>query len=896
MLMVLNKRLTLSAFAFVAVAAWPCLAPHARAQQPNAWQINDNSGLTGVLGYVTNLTPAQVSAANSNGWHYSLLSRILSDTTSPASHSMAFGDGTRRFYIYFDLDTSGNLTAQLLSSSNVIYTLPASAVDVLKYHLHEMVYDPGTGKATYRFDGNAIATWPGNLSAGQSNQVMWGANSSGGAGVMNYHRAEFDVTGFGAIATYDAGFAGTPVTAPSPTNQGWTRLTNGVPLLESPLSPDAEFIHPVAVTAAATSLRPGQATLNGNINPSGWPAVCWFDHGPTTSYGNSTPTTALGNGTAFVAESALITGLPRGAPYHFRVVASNNVGTVIGGDMSFTVLDSSVIPSGATGGGQPFDIRQPSLELNFILCTNGTFPSQDGSTTAPFLGEMRLFAGNFTPAGWVFCQGQLLNVSSNIALYNLLGTSFGGDGVNNFGIPDLRSETITATGMGPGTSSWFLGEETGLAQVTLGVAQIPPHTHSLPAPYAATGSTGGSQPRLNLQPSLALSGLICLAGYYPLATQTIYQPFLGQMPIFAAGFAPGGYVLASGQLLPINQNQLLYSVLGTNYGGDGQITFGLPYLSGRTPMGIGQGQGTSVWTLAQMTGSESVTMAADQMPAHQHAVPWLPPLGFLTGVSGSNQPQSLLKPVLALQFLIATNGEAPSLATQATNEMTGEIQIFAGLGIPLGWTPCNGQLLSIASNPGLFNVISNFFGGDGVSTFALPNLSGRIPVGCVTGQPGAAYGAEQAVLTEAQLPAHTHTVPALDYDRWVTALGLSNSLAAFGADPDGDGILNGFEWATGTNPTNAQSFVPLQIMAAGNAVNIQFPRNTNATDVIFTLQRSTDLSTPMAWTGLATNSQGAWSPPAIVSESAASNPAAVTVFDPTTNNSAAYYRLKVVQP
>ncbi len=871
------------------------MAPGTHGQEANAWQINDNSGNVGVLQYVTNLAPAQVAAANSNGWHFSLLSRILPATTSPPTHSLAFGNGTRLFFIYLGLDSSNNLTAQLLGSSNASYTLPVGPVDVLKYHLHEMIYDPGTGSATYRFDGNVIATWSGSLSAGQSNQVMWGANSPLGLGIMNYHRVEFDVTGLGAIATYDAGFAGSPLTTPSPTNQGWTRIAIGPSLSELALSPDAEYIHPAVVTGVATFVRPGEATLNAIINPNGWPVFGWLDHGPTIGYGNSTPLTSLGNGTAFVPVASLITGLPRGAPYHFRVAASNSVGTVLGGDMNFSVPDSPPIPSGATGGGLAFDIHQPSLELNYMLCTEGIFPTPDGAVP-PFIGEVRLFAGNTAPNGWVFCQGQLLDISNNMALFDLIGTTYGGDGTTNFALPDMRSRTFNATGSGPGTTSYLLAGRSGSAQVTLGVAQIPAHTHALPVPYAPTGSTGGGQPRLNLQPSLALSGLFCLSGNYPLVTQTVYEPFLGQMPIFAADFAPKNYTLASGQLLQINQNPALYSVFGTNYGGDGHTTFGLPYLSGRTPVGIGPGQGTNVWLLAQMTGSESVTLSAGQMPAHQHAVPWLPPLDFLTGISGSNQPQSLIKPVLTLQFLIATNGETPSLVTQATNEMTGEIQIYAGPAIPLGWTPCNGQLLSIASNPGLFTVISNFFGGDGVTTFALPDLSGRIPVGSVTGQPGATYGAEQAVLTEAQLPAHTHTVPALDYDRWVTALGLSNSLAAFDADPDGDGILNGFEWATGTNPTNAQSFVPLQIMAAGNAVNIQFPRNTNATDVVFTLQRSTGLSNPTAWVGLATNSQGTWSPPAIVSESTASNPAAVTVFDPSTNNSSAYYRLKVVQP
>ena len=108
------------------------------------------------------------------------------------------------------------------------------------------------------------------------------------------------------------------------------------------------------------------------------------------------------------------------------------------------------------------------------------------------------------------------------------------------------------------------------------------------------------------------------------------------------------------------------------------------------------------------------------MPAHQHTVP---SLGIMTGFTGSNQPQTLLQPSLAVQYLIATNGEIPSTSVQATNEMIGEIQLYAGTNTPGGWAPCDGQLLQIADYPAVFGVISNYFGGDGNTTFALPNLS-----------------------------------------------------------------------------------------------------------------------------------------------------------------------------
>jgi microcystin-dependent protein len=889
----LSNALHLAAFA---ISLLLISAPAAIAQVPNAWQINDNSQFSGVLEYVTNLTTAQVNAAKLNGWHYSLLSRLLSDTINPASQSMAFGDGTHRFYIYFDLDTSGHLTAQLLSTSNVTYILNVPAPDITRYHLHEMIYDPLSGQATYRFDGNVIASWTGAFSTSQSNQVMWGANASTGQGEMNYHRAEFSINGQGTIALYDAGFLGNPVTAPNPTNQGWTRSASGAPaLLEAAQSGDTEFIHPIVLTSNATSLHPGQATLNASINANGWPAYVWFDHGPTTAYGTSTPAVAAGAGTAFIPASALITGLPRGGTYHFRAGASNTVGAVYGTDMSFTVSDTSPISSAPAGGGQPFDIRQPSLELNYIICTNGIYPSRAAGLSA-LLAEVRLFAGNFAPAGWSFCQGQVFSISNNTALFSLLGTTYGGNGTNTFMLPDFRSLTIVHPGQGPGLSQWFPGAQGGQAQLSLPVTQIPAHTHTLPPPYTNTGSAGGSQPRANGQPSLGLNCLIALFGQFPSPTQEVYEPFVGQMPLFAGTFAPATYAFPSGQLTAVNQNTALFSVLGTNYGGDGITAFNLPNLQSRTPLGSGQGPGLSPWSLGQQTGSESVTMSLAQMPAHQHTVPWVPPLAFLTGTNGSNQPQSVMKPSLALTFLIATNGEMPSVSVQATNKMLGEIQLFAGGPAPGDWSPCNGQLLQVSDYPALFGVLSNFYGGDGIATFALPNLLSRIPVGSADGHPGATYGAEQAALTVAQMPPHTHTVPALDYDRWVSALGLSGANAAFDTDADGDGADNGLEWVTGTNPTNNASFAGLKIISATNAVNIQFPRNTNATDVVYTLQRTSDLSNPNGWTDFVTNAGGVWSPTGVVVETGATNPVNVSVSDARTNGPTAEYRLKLQWP
>jgi microcystin-dependent protein len=164
----------------------------------------------------------------------------------------------------------------------------------------------------------------------------------------------------------------------------------------------------------------------------------------------------------------------------------------------------------------------------------------------PYVGEIRMFAGNFNPAGWMFCEGQLLPISENETLFQLIGTTYGGDGQSTFALPDLRGRVPMHFGNG------FTQAETGgVEQVTLTVSQIPAHTHaelvldglatqtnpsgnylaqstqaklynSFPpnvsmAPYVI-GNTGGSQPHTNFQPYLCVDFIISLYGIFPSPT------------------------------------------------------------------------------------------------------------------------------------------------------------------------------------------------------------------------------------------------------------------------------------------------------------------------------------------------------------------------------------------
>jgi microcystin-dependent protein len=170
----------------------------------------------------------------------------------------------------------------------------------------------------------------------------------------------------------------------------------------------------------------------------------------------------------------------------------------------------------------------------------------------PYVGEIRMFAGNFAPAGWMFCEGAPLPISENDTLFQLIGTTYGGDGEETFNLPNLASRVIIHQGTGPDGTPYQLGELAGTEQETLTIQQIPNHTHGLAATNAAGDSVspagnilsttsggimlyyegavdadmhvqsltpvGGSQPHENKQPYLGINYIISLFGVFPSQT------------------------------------------------------------------------------------------------------------------------------------------------------------------------------------------------------------------------------------------------------------------------------------------------------------------------------------------------------------------------------------------
>jgi microcystin-dependent protein len=171
----------------------------------------------------------------------------------------------------------------------------------------------------------------------------------------------------------------------------------------------------------------------------------------------------------------------------------------------------------------------------------------------PYVGEIRMFGGNFAPAGWMFCEGQLLPISENETLFNLIGTTYGGDGESTFALPDLRGRLPIHQGQGAGLSNFTLAQTGGAETVTIAVNTMPSHTHPFlastqtgtssnpggnvldqtsgtisiyidgqgpdgPMASGMISSVGGSQPHNNFQPYLCIDFIISLFGIFPSQT------------------------------------------------------------------------------------------------------------------------------------------------------------------------------------------------------------------------------------------------------------------------------------------------------------------------------------------------------------------------------------------
>jgi len=195
-------------------------------------------------------------------------------------------------------------------------------------------------------------------------------------------------------------------------------------------------------------------------------------------------------------------------------------------------------------GGKPGQNTAETLMLSYVIATTSAMGE------GPAIGTVAMFAGDFAPAGWALCNGDLLWIADNVELFSLIGTTYGGDGEVTFALPQLKATGVI--GLGPG----------------LELGQL--------APGAV--------------PGLVMNYLICTSGVVPppegKGAFPDDWPFVGQVVASAGGAVPRGWAACDGKLLAVNSNRPLFDLLGNSYGGDGKTNFALPDLRGKMVSGL----------------------------------------------------------------------------------------------------------------------------------------------------------------------------------------------------------------------------------------------------------------------------------------------------------------------
>lgn len=434
------------------------------------------------------------------------------------------------------------------------------------------------------------------------------------------------------------------------------------------------------------------------------------------------------------------------------------------------------VNTNTTGGSQPAPHRQNGLALHHVVQTQGVF----GIGVPIRIFAYSNAAMSTLASTWVLADGRLLPINTNQSLFSQLGTNFGGNGQTNFAMPDLRGRGVIGEGTQPGGATYQRGVAIGSESTTFVEANLPAHTHTeIEATSGVTQAFGSSAPYGTHHPSLPLRSSIRVFGVFPsqggpfdsIAVAPI-DGFISQIFFLSAtpteSFA-GSLRIADATLLPISQNQAFFALIGTVYGGNGQTNFAVPDLRGRRAVASGQGPGLPSRSLGQAFGAATGTLLPSHMPYHNHTVggtgggPVNAPTGYTGAVSPT--PVSFEQPSLAINYYIAVSGIYPSSSNMSDQSgYIGEVIAMANNYVPAGYLACNGQVLNIAQYDTLFSLLGTTFGGNGITTFALPDLRGRVPVGASLSGGGLAVGtvigSENVTLTTAMMPAHRHTFEA----------------------------------------------------------------------------------------------------------------------------------------
>lgn len=397
----------------------------------------------------------------------------------------------------------------------------------------------------------------------------------------------------------------------------------------------------------------------------------------------------------------------------------------------------------------------------------------------PYVGEIRMFGGAFSPRGWAFCDGRELAIAANRTLFDLIGTTYGGDGTSTFKVPDLRGRVPLNNGTRPpvrpdgspdssgGSSAFPLGKRGGSEEVSL-----PPetsHTHSLLASEAAANvrspvgnalaKAAGSIYTTTLAPDR--SGNLSFA---PLAESAVGESGSSSCSLYLKDRSadPGVNTL---RVLAKSQDivcKIEDGTVGGSFkltassvqGGPQEIWDNLKLADAASLANVNQ---NSKWV--KLTDLKSATAAPNNNPRALAA----------TTVTGAHLTHTNMQPYTCVSFIIALEGTHPSGAPDDVGDpILGEIRMFPyGFQDP-NWAPCDGRQLSITNNTALFPVLGTYYGGSGGTTFAVPNIpAGAVPMfwrqgpGLSNRNIGERGGVPTVPLEGSQvLPEHTHQLRA----------------------------------------------------------------------------------------------------------------------------------------
>ena len=347
---------------------------------------------------------------------------------------------------------------------------------------------------------------------------------------------------------------------------------------------------------------------------------------------------------------------------------------------------------------------QAYLALTQTIVSYGIYPTGDTGATNTCIGTIHTWAFAHPGDGTIATDGAVLSIGGNNALHAIIHDLYGGNGTSTMAVPNLVGRTLIDDGTATWGTTYLEAAVAGTSSFTLTQQQLP----------ASLGGT--AQPIDNLQPSQPIHyGIVAHGDLVQAGDEATTSAFVGQIVAFAGTFSGSDVLDCDGRLLNIADYFELYAVIGKTYGGDGATTFALPDLRGRAIIGA-----DDAVSLGDEIGSATTTLTTAQLP---------------TSLGGSGAAVDNRQPSIALTYMIATSGLYPDRYAGAMTDAIyiGEIYTTAATSVPDNMVVCDGRLLNIAEYPALYSLIGTIYGGNGSTTFAVPDLRERTIVGAGTG-------------------------------------------------------------------------------------------------------------------------------------------------------------------